>query len=492
MFRTFKWFRKAAAPVPRQLSQRLSLEQLEDRRVLSVSYHGGALLTNVSVVPVYYGKDWNNTANLQEAASLNTFLGMIVNSPYMDMLNEYGVGRGTLADSGIIDNGIASGQRVDDTQIEAMLANDIARGLLQPPTANRVYMVYTAPNVIVTQGGQNSLQDFYGYHNAFLSGSGTPIYYAVIVNPVGNGDFYNLNDLDTLTKVTSHELAESVTDPGAFNNFDPGGWFGYFSHYGPDQEIGDVANGPTNLGTLNGSVIQAEWSQQQGRPILPADPSITPPGIVGPRPMNLVNIASYFTHSYEHYADLVEYDYQHYLGRVPSTGELNSWVSAMQAGTSDEQVLSAFIGSPEYYQHAGGTDRAWLEAMYTDLLARTPGTQEVNGWLQALAGGISRSQVALSFATSWEAESLVVQADYQTYLGRQASGAEVSGWVNAFEHGVTNETVVAGFVGSAEYFHDTNKGNGSETTWITSVYLDILDRSPGTSEVNGWYQALIS
>jgi len=485
-------FRRKTALPHRRPSTRLTLEHLEDRQVLSVSYHGGALLTSVSIEPVYYGRDWHNATYLQQAANLNTFLGTIATSPYMDMLGEYNVGKGSLADSGVIDNGVAAGQWVDDTQIQQMLATDIARGLVPPPTANRLYMVYTAPNVVVTQDGDNSQQNFFGFHNAFLPGSGKPIYYAVIAHPVGNGDFDNLDDFETLTKVTSHELAESVTDPGGFTSFDPGGWFGNFPQIGPDQEIADVVNDSTKLGTLDGYTVQGVWSQQKGMEVFPTDPGITPPSVAGPRPINLATIANYFTHSYEHFADLVGNDYQHYLGRVPSTTELNSWVGAMQAGTTDEQVLSSFIGSPEYYQHTGGTDSAWVKAIYADLLNRKPSSDEVNGWLQNLAGGTSRSQVALAFATSWEAESIVVQADYQTYLGRQASAAEVAGWVTTFQHGVTNEMVVAGFVGSAEYFYNSKKGDDSETGWITSVYQDILHRTPSKAEVNGWYQVLIT
>src|SRR5262245_52310221 len=137
-------FRRKTALPHRRPSTRLTLEHLEDRQVLSVSYHGGALLTSVSIEPVYYGRDWHNATYLQQAANLNTFLGTIATSPYMDMLGEYNVGKGSLADSGVIDNGVAAGQWVDDTQIQQMLATDIARGLVPPPTANRLYMVYTA------------------------------------------------------------------------------------------------------------------------------------------------------------------------------------------------------------------------------------------------------------------------------------------------------------------------------------------------------------
>src|SRR5437879_9177940 len=73
---------------------RLQLEGLEERQVMSVTYHGGATLPNVEVQGVYYGDDWSDNSTLySQTGHLEGFLGNIVQSPYMDMLNaDYGVG----------------------------------------------------------------------------------------------------------------------------------------------------------------------------------------------------------------------------------------------------------------------------------------------------------------------------------------------------------------------------------------------------------------
>jgi hypothetical protein len=42
---------------------RLALEELEQRQVPTVTYHGGALLRNVEIQPVYLGSDWSSAAN---------------------------------------------------------------------------------------------------------------------------------------------------------------------------------------------------------------------------------------------------------------------------------------------------------------------------------------------------------------------------------------------------------------------------------------------
>src|SRR5207253_4165974 len=108
---------------------------------------------------------------------------------------------------------------VNDTALRQTLVNALATGTVQPINPNRLYIVFTAPNVDVVYGAQDSVHDFYGYHDFFADPAGDPIYYAVIAHPIGNGTFYNLNNFQTLTKTVSHELAEAVTDPGI------GGWY---------------------------------------------------------------------------------------------------------------------------------------------------------------------------------------------------------------------------------------------------------------------------
>src|SRR5262249_23077123 len=101
------------------------VEQLEERQVPSITYHGGPLLTHVEVEGAYYGSYWGNGAGSQQGSDLNTYLQFLTNSSYMDMLAEYGVGRGTLVDNGIADPGITGGQTVDDSQIRQMLTANI-------------------------------------------------------------------------------------------------------------------------------------------------------------------------------------------------------------------------------------------------------------------------------------------------------------------------------------------------------------------------------
>src|SRR5438445_7718218 len=73
-------------------------EQLESRELLTVTYHGGALLSKVEAQGVYLGSDWVANSSLNnQATALDQYVGYVVNSPYMDMLTTagYNVGRGS-------------------------------------------------------------------------------------------------------------------------------------------------------------------------------------------------------------------------------------------------------------------------------------------------------------------------------------------------------------------------------------------------------------
>jgi hypothetical protein len=201
----------------------------------------------------------------------------------------------------------------------------------------------------------------------------------------------------------------------------------------------------------------------------------------------LPTVGQALAHSFEHLANIVIQDYQQFLSRTPAQSELNAWVSAMQNGTTDEQVLATFIASPEYYQHSGNTDKGWVDALYRDLLGRPADAWGEGIWLQALAGGAQKTAIADGIATSPEREATVVQNDYQQYLGRPAAASEVAGWVNAFGAGASNEQIIGGFLVSQEYFQ---RQNANARDWLFSAYQNLLSRQPDQAGLSAWLTVL--
>jgi RHS repeat-associated protein len=164
-------------------------------------------------------------------------------------------------------------------------------------------------------------------------------------------------------------------------------------------------------------------------------------------------VANLIDHSAEYFATIITPAYQQFLGRAPDAAGLAYWVGKMQNGLTDEQLEAGFIGSPEYYTHSGGTNQAWVDAMYNNLLGRAPDAGGDAYWIQQLAHGANRTSVAFGFAASSERESEHITADYLKYLGRVPDGAGLSFWLDQFvNHGKTNEDLITGFLASDEYF----------------------------------------
>jgi hypothetical protein len=251
----------ASTRAPRRAS--LGVERLDDRICPTVTYHGGALLQNVEVQGLYLGSNWvNNTALYNETGRYETFMQGIVNSGYMDMLTNagYGVGRGTFTQGAIDTRALDSRFYLEDADIRTYLQQNITAGNLAAPDANRLYMIYVEPDIVVRRNESESVNNFLGYHGGFTGtdavGNAVAIHFAIMAYPSGsvhNAIVPGLSQFDSQTKVASHELVEAVTDPEA--NYRALGW--YDDQY--NGEIGDLAN--TRYDRYNGFVVQYQVDQ---------------------------------------------------------------------------------------------------------------------------------------------------------------------------------------------------------------------------------------
>jgi len=203
---------------------------------------------------------------------------------------------------------------------------------------------------------------------------------------------------------------------------------------------------------------------------------------------NLLTNASMFAgtlivHSQESLTDFVTSEYVNLLHRVPDIGGLTGFVQMMQNGMTPEAVEAAFVASPEYIIDHGNTTSGFLTGLYFDLLGRAPDTAGFNNWLMMMARGMSAMQVATSFATSMERQSIVVTQDYVAFLGRAPEAGAVTLWVNQLNNGLSRLDVESMIVGSNEFFQ---RQGATNVNFIVAAYQDVLGRTPQTSEVNAW------
>lgn len=278
MFRFRKNRRGKSISSPKR-TRTSSFERLEARELMTVNYYGGRVMPHVEAQALYLGQDWYYNANMfKQTGNVEQFLNTTVHSPYMDMLSRagYGVGRGSF-DPGRIDLlNINKYYYLTDTAIRQQVQTFVSNGNLKTPDSNRLYVVYVEPGVAIMDDHDNnstSVKDFLGYHGAFagrdIYGRATDIRYAVIAYPGGYNFTSQRNGLPSdfaqLTEVTSHELAEAVTDPDV--NYRTLGW------YDPQKgEIGDVVNLQTFY--MNGYVVQKE-SDRYDRAITPSSYGLT-------------------------------------------------------------------------------------------------------------------------------------------------------------------------------------------------------------------------
>jgi hypothetical protein len=261
-----------------RLETQPAVEVLERRELMTVINHGGGVLPHVEVQGFYYGSDWHNyAAGMTQAGQLDAFLNYIVNSPYMDMLTNagYGISRGSSDPGQILLKNINKTSDLTDAQIRSDLQAQVTAGALKNPDTNRVFVVFVEPGVAIkASNGMTSLPGgFLGYHDAFAGRDyyGNPDWfrYAVIAYPGGyNPSPTSLgfrNSFDEITKVTSHELAETATDPYVSVGYK--GWYDDSLH----QEIGDIAE--RYVCTLNGYCVQDQVDQH--------DNLIAPQGATG-------------------------------------------------------------------------------------------------------------------------------------------------------------------------------------------------------------------
>ncbi len=277
-----------AAGSRRPSPARLRLEALEDRQVPTVSFFGGNLLPQVQAQALYLGNEFSSAPANTETATLDAFLKDLTGGPYLQALTRagYNVGPGTAAAGAVDNTALAVGSTISDAFIRARLQADVTSGLLQAPNANTLYVVYVEPDVAVNLGlGQGTTQQgILGYHTAFLGANGAPIRYAVVVSPGGAAGNSVLPEattaIDQLTAVTSHELAEAVTDPDINSNVNNGrlGWFD------PQRgEIGDIEeNNPNAFVRLDGNLVQEVADQNdQLLSIFTAPPTTPPSTLIG-------------------------------------------------------------------------------------------------------------------------------------------------------------------------------------------------------------------
>ncbi len=234
----------------------------------AVTFHGIPAIAHPLVENVYWGADFADPTKLQSSvAYMDTFTKDLIASPFQDEMAQYGVGHGTFLGSDVLTAAPTSGA-VSVDQITAALQAEVDAGRLPAWGSSTVFQVDFPPAVTFA----DSLG--VGYHTDRIElspGSFQPqdrIFCSLSAQ-------YGTEN----TVLSSHELAESFTDPSG------GGWFDDAAMAASLQgEIADLAaTDPVHgLGSVDGYQVTGLWSDAAGGVVVP-EPLFSPPGISQPQ-----------------------------------------------------------------------------------------------------------------------------------------------------------------------------------------------------------------
>lgn len=221
-------------------------------------FNGGPVVATPRVYCTFWGAAWASDAAHKTAATrLEQFLKDLLASEFMNVIAQYGVGKGTFTASSTITT-VAT--QLDNAGVQAAIQSAIGAGTIPEPPANNtsdVLIIYLDESIEINDSANGLVlcepqgDTAFGYHDFFTTKAGNPFYYAVIPAlddkciqescPGGSGCSLSLSETQEQrrTQVTSHEFAEMTTDPQLNAWYDP-----------QNGENGDLCNGETDTITV--------------------------------------------------------------------------------------------------------------------------------------------------------------------------------------------------------------------------------------------------
>jgi hypothetical protein len=150
----------------------------------------------------------------------------------------------------------------------------------------------------------------------------------------------------------------------------------------------------------------------------------------------------------------------------------------------DNPALAAVIWSNRL-----GGNAAFVETLYLDFLHRTgdvnnPG--DAGHWVTLLGQGAPAAAVVSDIARSPEGLGVAVDGLYHRFLSRDADAVGRANFVAYLQGGGTLEGVGRLMLASSEY----QSRFPTDSSYVQSLYQNLLHRTGSTAEVNGWVAQL--
>jgi streptogramin lyase len=156
--------------------------------------------------------------------------------------------------------------------------------------------------------------------------------------------------------------------------------------------------------------------------------------------------------SIEHRTVEMQTIYQQFLGRAPTTLELNNGIGLLAGGTPLIRLEATLMNTAEYLTRAGGTTQGFLTAVYRDVLGRAVDPSGQSAFTPFLDAGVSHAVFALNILQSEEGIQHATDDLYSLFLRRTPDPGGNTTVTTALRAGILIEVVMSVIAGSDEYF----------------------------------------
>jgi hypothetical protein len=197
------------------------------------------------------------------------------------------------------------------------------------------------------------------------------------------------------------------------------------------------------------------------------------------------SVAHDITASTEGTTDLINGYYSSYKPGGLATPPVDSFAAMfndLQANVPEERVLADMLTANGDYV-ATQASGSWLRALYQDVLNRPITPAETAGDLNQMAGGVTEAQIAQNVITSNEARTVVINGWFNKYLGRGPTATELQNDLASLSAGNTYASIQIGIISSDEFYA---RAGGTNASYISAIYLDLLGRAASQSDINGY------
>ncbi|HEY4376761.1 MAG TPA: DUF4214 domain-containing protein, partial [Acidimicrobiales bacterium] len=118
-----------------------------------------------------------------------------------------------------------------------------------------------------------------------------------------------------------------------------------------------------------------------------------------------------------------------YLRRNLDASGQAYWNGRVAGGTKLRDIRAGVIASPEYFTHQGlGDNSDYVDAVYRDVLGRTPDAAGKAYWLGRLDGGALRSAVASSLLAAPESLNAIIRDSYRQLILKEPAASSLTSW----------------------------------------------------------------